>query len=204
MIRLLQLIFAPAYAWHKILQANRGVILVLILHPLPLMLIGAAAEGYGLMKLGWLSGELARGKPVLVPRDIALRFEEIRLAGSLLALFLGTLLLRSLARSFQVPTGFPGSFAVLAYSMGPLLVLAPALDGLPFMNSWLCWSIGIILSVSILYNGIAIILQPEPTKGFGLFVSSAVVLIILTGFANFIAILIMKNDLMAGVLPKLR
>jgi hypothetical protein len=202
MIRLLQLIFAPAAAWHKILEAQRGVILVLLLSPLPLMLIGAATEGFGLMKLGWLSGELARSKPILVPQAVALRFEEIRLAGDLIVLFLGARMIQWIARSFEVPATFSAAFAVFGYSLGPILFVGRALDGVPFLSGWLCWTIGAVLAVSILYNGVAIIFQPEPTKGFGLFVSAAVVLIILSGFVQFIAQMYMKNKLMEGILQK--
>src|SRR5437016_6120955 len=67
----------------------------------------------------------------------------------------------------------------------PLFILR-LLDSFAGVPPWLSWSIGIILSIGVLYHGVPRIMQPDPPHAFGLFLMSGLLLLLITGLARFI------------------
>lgn len=192
MIKAILLIFAPASTWTKISEAKRGVLTVLFLNPLPLMLLACAAEAYGLMHLGVLQSDFARAKPVPVAWPLVLKYEEMRLAANLAVLFLGAQILYWLDPSVNVRARYQLSFTVIGYSLGPVFLMQ-ALDGLPWLSTWMCWAVGIILAMHLVYHGVALVLQPDQTKGFGLFLVSSLVLTLLSLTGQILALSILHD-----------
>lgn len=195
MIKALQLIFAPNAAWAKIAAAQRGALFVFLLNPLPLMLLGSFLEGYGLLKFGMVRGSFAGAEATQVELGLVERYEAVRLATDLLVLFLGAKFLQALAEGFSMRVPFAPMFAVVAYSMGPSY-LARALDGIPFLSTWLCWVIGMAFTLQVLYHGVALVLRPDQSKGFGLFIAFAVALLLMTAMAHTIAVAVLKERLL--------
>ncbi len=192
MIKAILLIFAPASTWTRISEAKRGVLTVLFLNPLPLILLACGAEAYGLLKLGLFESDFARAKPVPVAWPLVLKYEEVRLASDLVVLFLGAQILYWLDHSLNFRARYQLSFTVIAYSLGPVFLMR-ALDGLPWLNMWMCWGVGIILAMHLLYHGVALVLQPDQTKGFGLFLVSSLVLVLLSVTAQILALSVLHD-----------
>ena len=56
---------------------------------------------------------------------------------------------------------------------------------LPGISPWVAWAIGICLSVAVLYQGVPRIMEPDPPHAFGLFLMSALLLVLITGLVRF-------------------
>ena len=57
MLNALLLFFAPARTWERIADARRSIFYILITYLLPIMLLTAFGEGYGLMRWGKWQGD---------------------------------------------------------------------------------------------------------------------------------------------------
>jgi hypothetical protein len=203
MIKALSLLFAPNATWTRIAQAQRGVLLVFLLNPLPLMVLGSFAEGYGLFSFGMVRGAFSGARATPVELDLVQRYEAARLVMDLMVLFFGAKFLQSLAEGFDMRIPFTPMFTVLAYSLGPSF-LARALDGIPVLNTWVCWAIGMVLALQLLYHGVALVLRPDQSKGFGLFIACALAMLLMTAVAHMIAGAVLEGKLLAWLkLPPL-
>lgn len=198
MIKLVYLLFAPGQAWDSIATAQRNFLLVLFLNPLPLMALGIGAEAYSLSHWGLLSSDIVRAKPMLLSLDVAQKYALIRLCGDVAVLFFAAQLLNWIGDSFHLRTNYNDAFRVVAYSLGPVFCIGHALDGVPYVNTWICWTVGILLAIYLLYHGIGMVMKPDQTKGFGLFLCTSLLLIILTGAGNLIVQHLLKNKLLMG------
>ena len=58
------------------------------------------------------------------------------------------------------------------------------------------WGIGAAFAMSLLYHGVAQMMRPEQTKGFGLYLVSMVLIVFFTGFSHFIAIQVLHGRLL--------
>jgi len=199
MLKVFQLVFSPTTAWAKIAETQRSVIVVFLLNSLPLMLCGAALEGWGLRKLGVFTGELDRVKPIPLPLDRVIRFEVFHLVMDLLLLFLAAKLLEWMFESFHSRSKFLPAFTTMAYSLGPFFV-ARGLAGIPSLNTWVCFAFSILLALHVLYYGVGVVMQPDQTKGFGLFVSGALAMVILAGLCHFMGVFALQGRILPALL----
>jgi hypothetical protein len=198
MIRALRLNFTPAREWEKIGNETRGVIWVLCLYLLPLMAISGFVEGEALMKWGDRRGEF--GELVRQSIEVVLRYEAVSLGIVLLVAFIGSSLVLTVSRSFQVNVEYWQCFAAVGYSLGPL-ILVKILDAFPGINTWLCWGIGMAMVASMLYHGVALCIKPDQTKGFGIFTFSVVFIGLLSGLGHFISNLVLHGKLLRPEKP---
>lgn len=183
MFRWLQLLAAPLSGWTRILDAQRPVLLVFLLAPLPLLLFGTALESYGLLRWGDVRGEFGhRGH---VSRDLVLHYQQVRLLADLLVLFLGAKVIQWTAGGLHFATTYTRCFTLQAYALSPVFFLR-SLDAVPMIHTWLVWGVSILLALSLLYHGVAIVLQPQQTKGFGLFLLTSLVVTSLSGLAHLV------------------
>jgi len=200
MIRALMLIFDPTGAWERIEADPKNAARILFLFLLPLMLICYAVEYWGLRHFG-----VERSSPVAdlparhasVSSAMALRYEGTQFALSLIIVFGGAFLFQKIGESFHRRHSYTETFTTLAYSISPLL-LSRMLAGLPHLNTWVCWGIGVSLSVAVLYRGIPRIMKPDPSNALGLYLLCSLVLIALTGLAHLLAILVLDERVLAG------
>jgi hypothetical protein len=186
------MIFSPEGVWPKIAEKNRHMIFILFLSTLPLILGSLALEGLGLDRLGEPIGELGRK---VVERPLILRYLAIHLAGDLIFLFLGAYFMMGVARSFNTRTTYSQAFCTLAIGASPIFLMHAA-DGVPVLYTWLCWGIGMGLTVRALYHGVAVYLKPEQTKGFGLYIISVLIVGALSGLAHFIAVQVLHGKML--------
>jgi hypothetical protein len=186
MLKAILLIFEPMATWDKIFRARRGMAFVLVVHLLPLLLLTSAAEGYGLIRWGKYRGqmqEVAQLKPFT--RGEAVLIEASQLLLSLVVVFAGARMVKSIGETFHGRHSFGQAFTVVAYGLSPLFLFR-LLDAFPGVHPWVTWSIGILLSIVALYHGVPRIMEPDPSHAFGLFLMSALVLTLVSGLVRFL------------------
>jgi hypothetical protein len=186
MLNAILVIFDPLATWNRIALAKRGLVFILLVHLLPLLLITSACEGYGLINWGKPQGEMqevARLKS-FAPGEAVL-FETGQLLLSLVVVFVGANMVRSIGETFHGRHTYNQAFSAVAYGLSPLFLLR-VLDAFPSMPPWVPWSVGILLSIGALYHGVPRMMEPDPSHAFGLFLMSSVLLAIITGLVRFV------------------
>jgi hypothetical protein len=194
MITALQLIFSPFETWEKITTAQRGFVWTLCVHLLPLLILALGIEGFLLTRLGEKSREFGTiGK---VPVGLVARYTAAYFVLLLGSVFVSAKFLQMASESFNVHTAYSQSFTVMAYGFGPI-ILVRILDGIPQVNTWVCWVVGVAAAVSVLYHGVGMVLRPEQTKGFGLYLVSIIIIVLMSALAHFVAVAVLHGKVLA-------
>jgi uncharacterized membrane protein YecN with MAPEG domain len=102
------------------------------------------------------------------------------------------LILKWASESFNVMASYTQCFVVMAYGFSPIF-LVRILDGIPQLNTWVCWAAGAAVASSVLYHGVGMILRPEQTKGFGLYLMTIVILVLVSAVAHFAAVSVLRG-----------
>ncbi len=196
MIKTILLIFEALSTWEKIGKAQRGVLYIFLTFFLPLLLIVTSLEGFGMSRFGLYSPLLQR---VVDPSlDLIIRYELIQVVLYILIVFLGARTLLKIALNFHSTHTYTQCFTVVAYTFGPYLLLRIP-DGLTGFNTWICWGLGVALSIGVLYHGLPLVLQPDPTKTMGLFLLSSILFVLSTGLIHFLATLVAKGEVLSNI-----
>jgi len=184
MIKALFLIFEPAEAWDRVANARRSLGFLLLFYLLPMVLIVAAAEGYGLMKWGrrQLDGEHVK---TFTAGETA-TYEIAQSLAMIAVVFICAQVVKALANASYARHNFTQGFTVAACGLSPLF-LVRLLDAFPAINPWLTWGVGIMLCVATLYHGLPRVMQPDPSQAFGLYFICSVVFVLVTGLERFVA-----------------
>jgi hypothetical protein len=185
MIKALILVFAPIPTWGIIVAAQRKWMSILIWDLLPLLILTATLEGCGLVYWGKPRGEIPHLVNFSVRQAVLYEVAQVLLTLGII-LFLAKMI-KSLGETFHGRHTFRQAFTVTAYGFGPLLWLR-LFDAFPGLSPWLTWGIGAILSTSVLYYGLPLVMQPDPPHTFGLYMMSSILLILVTGLARFVTI----------------
>ncbi|HEY1716964.1 MAG TPA: YIP1 family protein [Verrucomicrobiae bacterium] len=183
MIKALFLILEPLVQWERVALSRRGLKFLLVSYLLPMLLIVAVVEGFGLVEWGkWQSG-IGQLKHFSVGE--ALIYETAYLLLTLLVVAVCAHLVKSLGDTFHLRNSYQQSFTLVIYGLSPLFLFR-LFDALPVVNPWITWAVGIMLSVKILYFGVPRIMEPDPPHAFGLYVMSSLLLAMVTGLERFI------------------
>lgn len=185
MIKALLLVFGAQATWTRISETPRKWGLVFTTYLLPMVLIVCAAEGFGLIQWGRMRGRIPKLVHFSIPQAVVYEVGQFFL--SMLIVFLGAKLIKSLAETFHGRNTFSQTFTIAAYGLSPYFLLRMA-DMYPGIPPWLTWAVGMMLTISILYSGIPIILKPDPPHALGLYLMSSLFLAILTGLVRFVTI----------------
>lgn len=185
MIKALFLIFEPDAAWDRVVQSGRSLKSVLFFYLLPMMLVVAAAEGFGLVE--WGERNAAIGLVRKFSASEAVVYELMQSLLMLMAIVACAHFLKMLGKTERRGVTYLQTFTVVIYGLSPLFLLR-LLDAVPAINPWIIWGVGIALSISILYHGIPRVMEPEPTEAFGLYFISSLVLVATTGLERFITV----------------
>lgn len=183
MIKALLLIFQPTQAWERVFRAQRSFAFVLLLYLMPMVLITAAVEGYGLAHWGRWQNNVDYLKKFTAGEAVVYEFVHALLMFGLV--FLGARIIKSLGETFHGRHTYTQAFTTVAYGLSPLFLLR-LFDAFPSISPWTTWSIGIVLCVSVLYQGVPRVMMPDPPHAFGLYLMSALLLVIITGLARFV------------------
>jgi hypothetical protein len=197
MLRVLNLLFFPEKEWQKMALTPPPFWKILFLSTLPILILSLAIEGYAVFTLGDV-GSFEQRKSFPIER--ILKYETFSAVASLLVLLLGSKILQSFGKGFNLETSLGTCFTLLALSYTPIFLMRIP-DGLPAINTWICWSIGALLSIRTLYHGIALWLRPEQTKGFGLFLMNLVYIVVLSGLVHFVSGEVLHGRFLKGVFP---
>lgn len=186
MIKALMLVLDPAATWDAIAQKKRGWLTILLIYLLPLWLIAFVAEFYGLVHSGKPRGFVSQ--PKIFSHSEALIFELLELALMVVLVFLGAKLIKSLGETFHSRNTFDQAFTVSAYGLGPVFAMRifDAFSGVSGWVYWVTWGVGIVLTFTILYLGIPKVLLPDPPHAFGLYMTSCVFLLMVSGLIRFL------------------
>lgn len=201
MIRALLLILDPVANWEKIAKTRRGLLFVFFVHLVPLMVIALGLEVYALIHLGerrGLTDQISR-----IPEDLALRYGAAEAGLNFLMIVFGAKLLQKVANNFRAQHTYHQCFSLLAYGLSPIF-LGRILDGAPFMNTWVCFGIGMTLSVAVLYQGIPFMLKADPAKALGLYFVVVCLMTALAAVAHLLSLLILRGDLTMELFYKIR
>jgi hypothetical protein len=183
MIKALLLIFEPMATWEGIFRARHSFRRVLVTYLLPMLLLASAAEGFGLAYWGKWQGEISRIKHF--PIREALILETIQFLLALAVVFVGANLLKSIGETFHGRHNYTQTFTTVAYGLSPLFLLR-LLDAFSWVSPWASWSVGIILSIAVMYQGVPRMMEPDPPHAFGLYLMSSLLLALVTGLVRFV------------------
>ncbi len=183
MIKTILLIFNPAEAWDRIVNARRSLLFILVVYLLPLLVLTSFVEGYGLIHWGKLQGAMRFTRRFSL--NEAMAFEAAYVFLCLVIVFIGALVVKSMGETFHSRNTYLQTFTLLAYGLSPLFLLH-CLDALAPISPWISWFIGISLSSAVLYHGVPKVMEPDPSHGFGLFVVTSIVLCLATGLTRLV------------------
>jgi len=183
MIKALLLILDPNVTWEGIVLARRSLAFVLVVHLSPLILLASAAEGYGLVHWGKWQGEIGRIRQFPIREAAVVETAQFLLA--LAVVFVGAKLIKAIGETFHGRHTYNQAFTAVAYGLSPLFLLR-LLDAFSGISPWVSWSIGITLSIAVLYQGLPRMMEPDPPHAFGLFFMSALLLTLVTGLARLV------------------
>ena len=183
MLKVFFLIFEPGVAWERIAQTRRGFVFILSTYLLPMILLGTAVEGWGLITWGKWQPKFQKIRGFTNQEIIG--FEIVQTVILILVVFICALLLLKVSQTFHERGTYLQAFTTIAYGFSPLFLMR-LLDVGPMMSPWTTWGIGVVLTIWILYQGIPRVLQPDPTHAFGLYLSAMFVVVLTSGMARLI------------------
>lgn len=195
MLRALLLIFDPNNTWEKISTSKHSVAHVFFFYLLPIMLLALAVEGWLITQFGVERGRVVERILRLRP-EVVLRYELAQFVLGLAISFIGAWFFKLVGEGFHRRHSYSECFAALGYSLGPYF-LVRILDGWPVLNTWIPWTIGILLALSVLYRGVPRLMKPDPSNALGVYLLCSMLLLILSGLAHFIASLVLDERLLA-------
>jgi hypothetical protein len=209
MIKALLLLIRPVPTWEGIATAGRGLLFVLFLYLLPLLLLTSAVEGYGLHRWGKeQKGEVSYLKKFTVPETVVVEAAHSVLL--LIVVFVGARAAQSFAGTFHRRHTFTNAFTVIAYGLGPLLVLR-MLDLSAAITPWVPWGVGIVLTMAVLYQGLPCVMRPDPPHAIGLYFLTSMTLMVIAGLVHLVYVFYVEgrfkgltkivDDLIAGMPP---
>lgn len=183
MIKTLLMILDPVATWERVVAAQRKWGTVLLGYLLPLLLLSAIVEGFGLTRWGRQLGEIPHVRTLTVAETVF--FETAQVLLSFAVVLVGAKLIKSLGETFHGRHTMNQSFTVAAYGLGPVFLLR-MLNAFPEMPVWVSWAIGIVLAAAVLYHGLPRVMQPDPPHAFGLYLMSILLLTLVSGLARFL------------------
>ena len=177
------LLLVPLQTWERIAKNQWNSLVIFFVSFVPLLAFTIAIEGVGMYNLGTRFNDY--GRLIKITQQQAIQFQAVQAGLSLIILIGGTKLVLWVCEGFHSPATFRQAFTLAAYGITPLLWIR-VVDGHPSVPTWVCFAIGAVGTVFILYHGIALILQPDTSVGFGLYLICSLVLVLLAGLSHFV------------------
>lgn len=185
MIRALSLVWDPATVWENIARDRKGLGFVFTGYYLPVMLIAALGEGFTLAHWrAWTAGP--HGMMRFDLNQIVI-FEGMRFAMTCVIVGACSYVIWLLREPFYARYNFPQALVLMMYSLSPFF-LCQILTGVPRINFWISWGLGIYFSLRIFYYGVRYLAKTDPASAVGLYVISSAVIVGLTGAQRFMLI----------------
>jgi Yip1 domain len=183
MIKALFLIFEPAAAWDRVVEAQRGLKSILGLYLLPMLLIVVAVQGFGMVEWGKYQSAIGVMKKYTVNQAVVYCTAQFLLLA--LVVIICAHLVKVMGETFHGRHTYTQAFTLISYGLSPLFLLQ-LLEAFPTISPWLPWGVGVLLTIAILYQGLPRVMQPDPTHAFGYYIITMLLTITVTGFKCFI------------------
>ncbi|HEY5042338.1 MAG TPA: YIP1 family protein [Verrucomicrobiae bacterium] len=177
------LIFEPTVTWDRVALKQRGFGYIFFTYLLPFVLLATAVEGWGLATYGKWQPKVQRIREF--SDTTVFRFEIIQALLLLAVVFVSAKLLQIASESFHGRRDFLPTFTTVAYGFSPML-LVYMFNASPNISPWIPWGLGVAATIWILYTGIARVLQPLPVHAFGIYLSAAFIVVLVSGLARLI------------------
>jgi hypothetical protein len=182
-IKALFLIIRPGKEWERILETHHSVRYLLVRYLLPMMLITAGAEGFGMVTWGKPQTVIHRIQKFTVGETLI--YEVARLLMMLLIVWVCAVLIKTFGETFRGRYTFRQTLTLVIYGVSPLFLFR-LLDVTPLVNPWLSWGFGVALCTEVLYQGVPRVMDPNSPNAFGLYFMSSLVLVSTTGLERFV------------------
>jgi hypothetical protein len=198
MLKALQLIFEPAPTWEAINRADRKLWQVLVLYLIPTLLIAVALESWGLYKFGNRPSLVSFAERAASPvaEETIIRYQSVQFGIIILMMFLLSSILQSVLKSMHSRVTYTKVFTAIGFSFAPYFLMI-ALDGLPFVNTWICRGIGAVLVAKVYYVGLVRVIKPEPTAALGAYMCSIFLVFAIIALTHFIALRVLENGFLS-------
>jgi hypothetical protein len=181
MIKVFFLILEPGVAWEKIAQAKRGFLYITVIHLLPLIVLNAALETWGLHWHGKWQPQFQRFR-TFTEQDIV-TYGVIDFLLLVAMVFVTAVLVFKISQTFHERLTRLQAFTTVAYGFSPVFLVG-FLNVFATMHPAVTWLIGIALTMWTLYQGIPRVMQPDPTHAFGIYLSTTIVVVLTSGLAR--------------------
>jgi hypothetical protein len=182
MFKAFLLVLDPTAAWERILRSRRGVLFVCLTHLVPLVTLTCIAEGFRLAR--WPRPGDIRPLAALPVGQVVL-FEAGQFLLLMAMVFIGAELLKWVGESVRHGRTYTRAFATVAYGLAPFFLLR-FLDAWHGVSPWVTWSIGMVLSLSVLYHGVPRMMEPSAPNAFGLYLMSATLIVLTSGLVRLV------------------
>jgi len=159
------------------------MVFLLVRYLLPMMLIAAGAEGFGMVVWGKPQSVLHRIRKFTVGEAVI--FETARLLMLLLVVSVCAVVIKTFAETFGKRRTHHQTFLLVIYGLSPLFLLR-LLDATPGISPWMTWGFGVVLCSEVLYQGVPRVMEPDPPNAFGLYFMSSLLLMATTGLERFL------------------
>ena len=187
------MIFDPDSGWGRAAESARSAARVLLLHLLPLLLLGCVAEGYGMMRWGKRAGQFGTMKVFTL--EEAMSYQTCQFGVALVVVFLGAIMLRGLANTFHTRQKFTQALTVSVFGLGPVFLMRVC-DAFPAVPPLVPWIIGAALTMAILYQGIPRVMRLDPSHALGVYMSSMMVLVLASGIGRLLVVYCLQEKIL--------
>jgi hypothetical protein len=202
-IKALFLIFQPRAEWERILKTPHRMSWLLVRYLLPMMLIAATVEGFGMVVWGKPQSVIHRVQKFSAGEAVA--YELARLLMMAVIIVSCAILIKIFGDTFRGRHTYRQTLTLVIYGLSPLFLFR-LLDATPLLNPWIPWAVGVVLCTEVLYQGVPQVMEPDPPNAFGLYFMSSLVLVAITGLERFITAWYLQGrmrpikDIMDGIL----
>lgn len=186
--------FDPAQGWHRAGLSGRSVARTILLHLVPMLLLGCLAEGYGMVHWGKPVGDLGARKTY--PLEQVVPLQAAHFVAAIVLVLVCAVMVRSLADTFQRRQNFAQALVVSVFGLGPVFLVRVA-DAFPVINPWLSWSVGALLMVALLYQGLPRVFHLDPAHALGVYMSCSMLMVLLAGLTRVVMVLLVQPRLLA-------
>jgi hypothetical protein len=193
----LLMFFLPEAGWSRAAEASRNPARLILIHMLPLILIGCAAEAFGMLKWGKLVGKFNIAR--ICTQEQTLQYQACQFAAALVTIMLCAAVIRILGNTFHIRQKFMQALTLSVFGLGPVFLMRLC-DAFPAINPWLSWGIGAVFTAAILYQGGPRVMRLDPAHALGFYMSSVLVLVLASGVARMLVVGILKAKIL-GVAP---
>ena len=180
MIRFWKLLTHPSPNWESLFEEPPSALKVFFIFFLPILILSIAVES-----AGWYFLQISASFTNQAPQSMAvfeaqiIRWQGIQLSLTMALLFFIPQILRWVSESFGVRLLYKDAFLFSLYAIVPLIMFRIP-DALPWINTWICWTAGLLVSFRFLYHGAPYLLQRKLAGAFGFFMVTFLVFIVLT------------------------